>query len=112
MSITFFIEGQPEGTDHLEINVSNTNGYAMLDRLGIELDYSGAVEADTMLGASLLALGVNTNDDGVASTTDIGSGGATIIEGGLRAGYWEEKLSRMADLATAAKFWDRKVVWC
>lgn len=112
MSITFYIEGQPEGSDDAEFNVSNTNGYMLLNRLGIEADYSGSAKADVMLGASLLALATNASDDGVASTTDVGAGGATIIECGLRAGYWEDRLSSMADLATMAKELDRKVVWC
>lgn len=110
MSITFFIEGQPENAQ--ELNVSNTNGYALLNRLGIEADYSGAVDADTMLGASLLALAVNENDDGVADTVDTGLKGATMIYCGLRVGYWEEKLSVMADIATMAKELNRRVVWC
>ena len=58
MSITFYIEGQPEASDDVEFNVSNTNGTMLLNRLGVEFDYCGSIEADTMLGAALLALAV------------------------------------------------------
>lgn len=85
----------------LEVNVSNTNAAAVLDRLGVEFDYCGTMEADDLLGRALVA-NVGRDDSGVPSVEDTGRNGATIIECGLRAGYFDGTMGRLVALANAA----------
>jgi hypothetical protein len=84
------------------VNVSNTNASLLLERLGIEFDYSGQIDAEDLLGRALVA-NVGRDDSGMASTTDRGAGGATIIDCGLRPGYFDERMAQLVEVAEYAK---------
>jgi hypothetical protein len=87
--------------DHLSVNVSNANACAILDRLGFEAELWGEVAAEDFLGRAMVA-NVGRFDDGIESSSDRGQGGAVMIDCGLRPGYFDDRLSSLAELASAA----------
>jgi len=121
VSITFYAAQETEDAEGriinmvrslsaFEVNVSNSNAFALLDRLGIEADYCGTMTAEDFLGRTMVA-NVGRFDDGIESTTERGQGGATIIDCGLRPGYFEDRMSSLAELASAAATRGLLVAW-
>ena len=83
----------------LEVNVSNANAALLLERLGVEFDYCGTVDASDFLARAMLA-NVGRDDSGTATVTDSGGGGATMVDCGLRPGYYGDRFDSLAALAT------------
>lgn len=121
MSITFYaaqetedaegrIISMVEALDAFEVNVSNSNAFALLDRLGIEADYCGSMAAEDFLGRAMVA-NVGRLDDGIDSTTERGRGGATVIDCGLRPGYYADRMTSLAELASKAAAHGYLVAW-
>jgi len=123
MSITFYAALEAEhaeyGTiikmvdalDRFSVNASNSNAFRLLDRLGIENpDYCGSMAAGDFLGRCMVA-NVGRPDHGIEPVEFSSEGGATMIDCGLRAGYFEERIEQLADLATAAAALGCLVAW-
>lgn len=103
------------GCKALDVNVSNANAAAVLARLGYEFDPSGPcgdATAEDFLGRCMVG-NVGQDDSGYAATQEggPGTGRATVIECGVRPGYFASTLARLARLATAAGDQDLLVVW-
>lgn len=94
----------------LEVNVSNTNAALILERLGVEFDYCGSLSADEAYSRAMLA-NVGRDDSGQAASVSKAEGGATWVDCGLEAGYFDRQMSRIATLAEAGMAQSRKVVW-
>jgi len=121
VSITFYAAQETEDAEGriinmvrdleaFEVNVSNSNAFALLDRLGIEADYCGSMAAEDFLGRAMVA-NVGRFDDGIESSTERGQGGATVIDCGLRPGYFEDRMASLANLASAATARGFLVAW-
>lgn len=78
------------------LNVSNSNAFAILAALGIELDDCGTIEASDLLGRAMVS-GVGRDDSGTADVVD-----GRMVDCGLRAGYFADRFGALADLATLA----------
>lgn len=85
----------------LSVNVSEHNAALILERLGVEFDYCGMIDPADLLGRAMVG-NIGRDDSGVASTEDRGERGARMIDCGLRAGYYEDRFGRLAELASAA----------
>lgn len=87
--------------DHLSVNVSNGNAFMVLERLGFDTDLWGDVDGAEFLGRALVA-NVGRDDSGVAAATLTSPGSATVIDCGVRDGYFDDVMGRLAALATHA----------
>lgn len=96
-----------------ELNVSNTNAGLLLGALGLEAgDLCGSLDAGDLYGRVLLALALVPADAGLPVTHTPDSGGRVVTLGGWREpGYLVERLTQLADIATAAQASGRPVVW-
>ena len=83
------------------VNVSNANAAQIIERLGVEFDYCGIFDPADLFGRAAVG-NIGRDDSGVASVTDRGEGGSTMVECGLRAGYFEDRLGSLAGLAQVA----------
>lgn len=112
MSITFYaarVTEDAEGRtihmvsdlDHLSVNVSNASACAILDRLGLDAEMWGEVAAEDFLGRAMVA-NVGRFDDGIEASSERGQSGAVFIDCGIRSGYFDDRLSSLAELASAA----------
>lgn len=93
------------GCEAFDLNVSNTNAIQVLERLGVDVDPEwlvGSMTGDDLLGRALVG-NVGRDDMGVSTFEHRGEAGARIVECGLRAGYFNDTLGRLATLATEAK---------
>lgn len=115
MSITFsaqsFIEDSEETWGAMEsVNVSNVNARFLLENLGLEFDYSGAVDAEQFLGAILVAQGIAPVDEG-RPWNELPGPGMRTIDGGRRPGYLQDQLLELTKVAQQAKELGRRVQW-
>jgi len=107
-----------------ELTVSNSNGFYLLELLGLTPSYvgdlpspfeygemSGSCSADDFLGRILIAQGLNGPDVGVPLHQLPNRGGAPVYDCGRREGYADEMLRWLADLARWARAAARPVVW-
>ena len=85
----------------LPVNVSNGNAAAILERLGLEFDYCGTVDASDFLGRALVA-NVGRDDSGVAPHEERGEGGALLVDCGQSVGYFDSRMAALVTLATVA----------
>lgn len=112
MSVTFSCEEAPEA---LQINMSNTNACRVCEALGIDLasdDWVGDMPAEAFLGRVLLALAISPTDDGMPSYEHQPVGtGPTVIEGGRRPGYLQERLAQLHALGEYAISMRSEVWW-
>lgn len=121
MSITFSLAYQPTGhpladaiawaNERVMVNMSNTNAALVIERLGLEFDYSGSISADDLLGRALVG-NIGRDDTGTATHVDAAAGRATIVECGLPDGYFDSRLGALAELAEAAQAFGVPVTWC
>jgi hypothetical protein len=101
-----------------EVNVSNTNAMHLLGLLGFpsqadeDGSLCGSTTAEDFLGRVLLAQAINPSDAGVPVTTEVGRGGATMVRMGRRAGYSDDRLTSLRELADFAVDRGRDVQWC
>lgn len=93
------------GCRAFDVNVSNANAAAILERLDIPFDYCGQVDAADLLGRAMLG-NVGRDDSGVRSVRD-----GNVIDCGRRVGYFDEVLGALASLATEAQRRGVTVVW-
>jgi hypothetical protein len=114
MSITFSVAYDPADTGDLpDLNVSNTNGWTLLDALGIAPDYCGEVPATALVAmCDQLMAG---HDDGVPSHEGPGMLGsayvANMVDCGRRPGYLQDRAAALLAVAVAAQSLGRDVVW-
>lgn len=97
-----------------EVNLSNTNAIMMFNVLGIEIDdydLAGSMSGDKFLGHVLTALATDRDDSGISDVVEPNDGGATMIHCGLPAGYWNDRLNALHDLAQEAARLGRNVIW-
>lgn len=95
-----------------EVNMSNANAMIVLDRLGYDTEY-GLIGSDTaaeFLGRAM-TMNVGRHDDGIARSVDKAEGGATWIDMGVRAGYYDERMEQLIAIALMAESHDLMVVW-
>jgi hypothetical protein len=91
-----------------DLNVSNANAMHLLGLLGLPSEpdecgsLGGSTTAEDFLGRVLIAQAVSPADAGVPVTTEVGQGGATMIDMGRRAGYSEDRLTELRELADFA----------
>lgn len=102
-------------SEEFDVNVSNMNARTLLDALGLDGgdDLVGGMDAETFLGAVLLAMASDRDDSGVAPVdvyAGIG-GGARVVDCGLRPGYFADRFGAFYALATEAVRLGRDVVW-
>ena len=116
-----------------EVNLSNLNASGLLDLLGIQVgeDFSerccGSMSADDLLGRVLIAQAINPADEGLpvykmtgaeagnhsgllggllgglAQAEAEGEAGPSIWFGGRSAGYFDERLAQVRELAEGVK---------
>jgi hypothetical protein len=93
------------GCDDFDVNLSNANALDVLNRLGLDADPEalyGDIDPDDLLSRAMVA-NVGLDDSGVASVEDVFGNGARMIDCGRRAGYFDDVMARLADLAVEAK---------
>lgn len=120
MSVTFrteFTHDPATGryTDHggPELNVTAGNAALILERLGLDpADCEGGdVDADDLLGRALVG-NVGRDDSGIASHEDRAPGRLTMVDWGMRPGYFDDRLAVLVEVATYAKAKGVRVQWC
>jgi hypothetical protein len=120
MSITFRTEFTYDTvtdrwTDHggPELNVSNTNAALLLERLGLDpADCEGGdIDADDLLGRAMVG-NIGRDDSGVTAAEIRAPGQLTMIDCGVRPGYFDDRLSVLVEVATYAKTKEVRVQWC
>lgn len=101
----------------LDVNVANTNARMLLVLLGLDTseDLCGSVSGEEFLGRVLLALASDWDDSGVASAViggaSLGQSGATMVDCGLPAGYFADRLGALHALGMEAVRLGREVHW-
>jgi hypothetical protein len=116
-----------------EVNLSNLNAQTLMDLLGLRIDqdgdgdWAGSLSADDLLGRVLIAQAINPADEGLpaykmtgaeagnhsgllgsmlsglAQAEAEGKAGPSIWFGGRPAGYFDERLAQVRELAEAVK---------
>ena len=121
MSITFstarYVETEDRGTVLVvgrvdfeeDVNLSNANAYAVLDRLGYEGEY-GETTPEEFLGCVLVA-NVGRDDSGFDGATTYLIDGPVLHDCGRRAGYFEDVMERLVVLAERAKAEEAMIAW-
>jgi len=105
MSITFHIAGEPwDEAGERELNVSNCNGYALLEWLGITPDYCGSIKATDLAARCRRRLwpesrNVDEGRKGFISTTP---GHATMVDCGRAPGYFTERAEQLLAICELA----------
>lgn len=97
--VTDALDACPECS--LSLNVSNTNAAQIIDRLGVEFDYCGVIDPADLFGRAAVG-NIGRDDSGMETTVIGGDGRATLVECGLPAGYFEDRLGALAHLAQYA----------
>lgn len=97
----------------VSINVNNGNARHLLELLGLPFDGNGGtLDAHDFKGRVLVAMALNPADAGVpAHTAHSDLLGMTVIDGGRRPGYTDERLTALLDVAEAAIRQGRTVSW-
>lgn len=101
------------------INVADRNGMHLLDLLGIESEGDdefgyqpfGSMSGEDFLGRVLMAQAIAPADAGRPAVEHRSEGGMTVIEGGRREGYSEDRLTELRELAEFSIATGRKVQW-
>lgn len=106
------IESDPAPT----LNVTGSNAVHLLGLLGLPTTFedgsiNGSTDAEDFLGRVLIAQAVTPADAGVPAQERTGRGGMTLIHMGRRAGYSEERLSTLRELADFAVDRGRTIQW-
>ena len=105
-----FVLAEYEDDGVPEVNLSNSNAFLALERLGIEPDYCGEFDPVDFMGRAMVA-NVGREDDGVPSVVDAQPGRATMVDCGLPAGYWADRMGALAEVATYARDKGVAVYW-
>ena len=102
MSITFFVTGQDSDAD---MNLSNSNAWALLEWIGITPDHGGSIPAQELAALIRRRLWPEVRergDEGTAPSVDAAPGHCTLIDCGRVAGYFQARASQLIQLADAA----------
>lgn len=102
--------------DAPEVNVSNSNARTILEALGIDTSdgLCGEMPADLFLGSALLADALTPADAGVPAHHSVDHNGqlnTRVIDCGRPAGYMQDRLAQLAELARWCGLGGRPVVW-
>jgi len=102
------------GCEKYDINVSNTNAAALLERLGYPCDAGdelcGQADPGEILGRAMTG-NVGRDDQGTPVLVYRQPGHATFIDCGVPAGYFTDRMSAITDLAVEARNRGLLVVW-
>jgi hypothetical protein len=102
------------GCRRFDVNVSPSNAHLLLERLGYPAgpddELCGDATPDEILGRALVG-NVGQDDNGIPAATEKVPGGPTVIDCGVRAGYFTDRLDAIARLATEAKTRGVLVTW-
>jgi len=103
-------------SDDFDLNVSSMNGRILLDALGVHTpELWGALSGEDFLGRVLLAIAADRDDSGVDSAViggaSLGQTGATMIDCGLRPGYFADRFGALHALGMEAVRLGREVHW-
>lgn len=103
MSVTIYTASQPEG-----VNMTNANARELLDVLGYTGEALEIGEADPaeFLGRVVLALGLAPTDPGRPEIVE-----GRTIHCARPAGYRDQRLRELHDLATAAQAAGEPILW-
>lgn len=111
-----------------EANFSNINGAELLRRLGMEVEPCGSVDAADLRGRILLAQALAGGDPGRPTVVTGRNGGVTFVDHngqvdaavieqgrifdcGRPAGYFDDRLNELSEIAEWAEQHDREVQW-
>lgn len=98
--------------DRPEMNVSNTNARGLLELLGLDVeDMSGEVDAKGLVGRILMAQALASGDVGRPAISESSEGSPTMIDCGRSVGYYDSRLTELAEIARWSAEHDRLVVW-
>ena len=111
MSVSFYgYNKTTQSFSEAEVNLSNLNASGLLDLLGVQVgeDFSerccGSMSADDLLGRVLIAQAINPADEGLPVYKMTGAeAGPSIWFGGRSAGYFDERLAQVRELAEEVK---------
>ncbi|WP_347956133.1 hypothetical protein [Gordonia aichiensis] len=99
-----------DGTEP-EVRVTNQNARTLLPTLGITED-CGTMDAEQFLGAVLLAQALTPTDEGIPVQVAYGPDGCiAAVNCGRPAGYLDERLTQLEEVATWAIGRGRRVCW-
>lgn len=102
------------GCKRFDVNISSANARSILERLGYEYDpedgICGSATPDEIIGRALLA-NIGRDDSGIRSAVVSDGPGATMIDCGLRPGYYDERMTAILDLAHEAQRREVLVGW-
>ncbi|MFB6885812.1 hypothetical protein ACFCY8_33830 [Streptomyces noursei] len=104
-----FIIGLDPAGDAPEVNLANTNARRVLDVLGLADEFgdlTGSAAAEDFLGHCLVALALEPADAGVPAVQD-----GRFIDCGRPAGYLQDRLTELHDLALWCAARGRSVSW-
>lgn len=100
-----------------EVNMANGNAAAVFSALGINLDFAqgGSMSGQELLGYVLMAIATGPDDTGIAPAVtggpEVGQRGATMVDCGMRPGYYAERFAQIGEIATIAARLGRNVYW-
>lgn len=111
-----YSEAVMDVTSGLDVNLANGNARLVLTILGLDSeDLCGATTAEDFLGRVLLAMAEDRDDTGVrpavVSGREVGTSGPTMVDCGIRPGYFADRFGALHALATEALRLGREVVW-
>ncbi|MFD7161404.1 hypothetical protein ACFV9C_42935 [Kribbella sp. NPDC059898] len=100
--------------DDLDVNVAQTNAVVLLYALGLHNeDLSGGTTAQDFFGRVMFALAEERDDTGIpASDYRHHPQGLTLIDCGIRPGYYADVFGRLSALAAEAIRLGRDIEWC
>jgi len=98
--------------EEVEVNMSNGNAVDVSAALGIDLepDWCGSMPAEDFLGRVLVALAIAPADEGMPSYEHAGPG-ARMIQGARPAGYLQDRLGQLHQLADWAVNNGAEIQW-
>lgn len=102
------------GVEAPEVNVSNGNAWHLAQVLGLDTDdlaVCGSEDAEVFLARVLMAQAVTPADQGSATVTYRGMGGARIYDCGREAGYTDRRLAQVLEVAEWAVAHGVRVTW-
>lgn len=89
-----------------DINLSNTNAFYVLEKIGLKDQSYGSLNADDFLGRVLLADAIYEPDQGLESRSE-----GNIHYGGRSPLYLQDKLSKLINLSNWAKENKAEITW-
>lgn len=115
-----------EGAEDIEVNVANANAVRVLDVLGLRgpgsEELAGQCDAQDFHGRTLLALAILPEDEEMPAyqlqpgeqsdvVRALVGDGATVWQGSRRAGYLQDRLRQLAELAEFCARHGHLVLW-